>query len=86
MLDRFTLKQNFYQLCDQYGLDYAKTYVYKKGTPLDFELDLSFPVVLKPSDTVSYNAVSYTHLDVYKRQDRRVFRFIFSKDKVIAVG
>jgi D-aspartate ligase len=59
VLDRFTLKQNFYQLCDQYGLDYAKMYVYKKGTPLDFELDLSFPVVLKPSDTVSYNAHAF---------------------------
>lgn len=59
ILDHFILKQHFYALCDKYGLDYAQTYVYKKGSPRDFVLPFSYPVVLKPSDTVSYNAHAF---------------------------
>lgn len=55
VLDNIILKENFYALCEEYGLDYAKTYIYKKGTPLDFALDLTYPIVLKASDSVDFN-------------------------------
>ena len=55
-LDKLALKEPFYALCDQYGLDYAPTFVHKPDTGYDYELNIDFPVVLKPSDTVSYQA------------------------------
>lgn len=55
VLDNIVLKETFYSLCSKYNLDYAKTLVYKKEMNLDFTLDFDFPVVLKPSDSVSYN-------------------------------
>lgn len=47
-------KETFYQMCDKYGVDYPGTFVYKKGMPLDFKIDFPFPVILKPSDGISY--------------------------------
>ncbi|MBQ1383889.1 MAG: ATP-grasp domain-containing protein, partial [Firmicutes bacterium] len=29
VLDELTLKESFYRLCDRFGLDYAKTFIYK---------------------------------------------------------
>lgn len=59
VLDNIVLKETFYSLCSKYNLDYAKTLVYKKEMNLDFTLDFDFPVVLKPSDSVSYNKNSF---------------------------
>lgn len=59
VLDNIVLKETFYSLCGKYNLDYAKTLVYKKEMNLDFTLDFDFPVVLKPSDSVSYNKNSF---------------------------
>lgn len=47
-------KETFYQLCDKYGVDYPGTFVYKKEMGTDFTIDFPFPVVLKPSDSISY--------------------------------
>ena len=54
-MDNIVLKETFYGLCSKYGLDYAKTFVFKYGMDLDFELPFDFPVVLKPSCSVSFN-------------------------------
>ena len=49
-LNKIVLKETFYELCDKNNIDYPKTFVYKKGDSFDFELDFSYPVILKPSD------------------------------------
>ena len=55
ILDRITLKESFYKLCDEYGLDYAKTFIYTPEMNYDFEIDFGYPVVLKASDSVKYH-------------------------------
>lgn len=55
VLDKLTLKESFYRLCDQYGLDYAKTFIYTPDMDLDFDIDFGYPVVLKASDSVKYH-------------------------------
>lgn len=54
VMDHLILKESFYNLCEQYHLDYAKTFVYKPSMNFEFTLNFDFPVVLKPSDTVTY--------------------------------
>lgn len=52
ILDRITLKADFYALCDRYGIDYPKTVIYSKGDELDIPFD--YPVIIKPSSSVLY--------------------------------
>ncbi len=54
-MDKMVLKEDFYALCDKYGLDYAATFIHTPETGYDYELGFDFPVVLKPSDSVKYN-------------------------------
>ncbi len=56
VMDNIILKETFYNLCSKYDLDYAKTFVFKQGMDYDFDIPFDFPVVLKPSCSVSYNA------------------------------
>lgn len=58
-MDNIVLKETFYGLCSKYNLDYAKTFIYKEGVGDNFELPFDFPVVLKPSCSVSYNKHSF---------------------------
>ncbi len=55
VLDNITLKETFYGLCEKYGLDYAKTFIYTPEMNFDFEIDFGYPVVLKASDSVKYH-------------------------------
>ena len=55
-MDKIVLKETFYNLCDEYGLDYAATFIHTPETGYDYELGFDYPVVLKPSDSVKYQA------------------------------
>jgi len=59
VLNNIVLKETFYELCEKNNIDYPNTFVYKKGDSLDFELDFSYPVILKPSDSVLYFKASF---------------------------
>lgn len=59
VLSKIVLKESFYALCDKYNLDYPKTFVYKKSMNYNYELNFSYPVVLKPSDSVAYWKASF---------------------------
>ena len=37
-MDKMVLKEDFYALCDKYGLDYAATFVHTPETGYDYEL------------------------------------------------
>lgn len=57
LLEQLLDKERFYQLCAQHGLDHPQTYVLHHGKheqELEAELPFSFPVVLKPTDTVAF--------------------------------
>lgn len=52
-------KESFYKICDQYKLDYPKTFIIEKNKKDDWQLPFEFPVVLKPSDSMLYFETSF---------------------------
>lgn len=53
-MDEIIYKEKFYEICEEYGLDYPDTLIFKKGMDPSIELPFGFPVVVKPSDSVTY--------------------------------
>lgn len=47
-------KENFYKMCDQFGLDHPDTFIHRKEMGHDFTLPFDAPYILKPSDSVMY--------------------------------
>lgn len=54
LMDRLQQKELFYKMCHKYGIDFPDTLVFKKGMDPNFEMPFSFPVILKPSNSVMY--------------------------------
>ncbi|MEE8716175.1 MAG: hypothetical protein SOI26_02200 [Coriobacteriales bacterium] len=57
LLDEITQKERFYQICDELGIDYPKTWVFDCADPqatIDTE-QLPFPVIAKPSNSARYH-------------------------------
>lgn len=54
VLDRLINKEQFYQLCDQYGIDHPATFIYDKSMGHDFTLPWGPPYIAKPADSVAY--------------------------------
>lgn len=59
LADMLQHKTSFYNLCEKYGLDYPKTQVVSKDSYSSFNLELKFPVVLKPANSVMYWLVEF---------------------------
>ncbi len=47
-------KEDFYKICDKYGLDYPDTFIVTKENKDDFTLPFNFPVACKASDSIEY--------------------------------
>ena len=62
MLDRLTDKEQFYALCDQYGIDHPATFVYSGEMGHEFKLPWGPPYVAKPADGVAYWATGHREL------------------------
>lgn len=64
MYEKLENKSSFYDMCEQYRIPYPKTMrIYRQNT-LDYQTQLvdfpfSFPVVLKPSDSISYLPLTF---------------------------
>lgn len=54
LMDSLQQKETFYQLCEEYGIDYPGTLIYKPEMGLDFEMNFPLPVICKPSNGVMY--------------------------------
>ena len=54
LLDKLTDKEQFYVLCDRYGIDHPATFVYSGDMGHDFDLPWGAPYVAKPADGVAY--------------------------------
>lgn len=51
--NRLVEKESFYSVCEEYGLDYPKTYIYNKGdSTRDF--GFNYPIIVKASDSISF--------------------------------
>ncbi len=47
-------KEDFYNLCDEYGIDRPQTLIHESEMGLDFKLEFDAPFILKPSNSVMY--------------------------------
>lgn len=54
LMNSLQQKETFYKLCEKHGVDYPGTIIYDSSMGLDFKMDFPFPVILKPSDSISY--------------------------------
>lgn len=85
MLDRLTDKEQFYQLCDKYGIDHPATFVYEGSMGHDFTLPWGAPYIAKPADGVAYWATGCHELKkVYVCQSWE--ELLAALDEVYAAG
>ena len=62
MLDQLTDKEQFYALCDRYGIDHPTTFIYSKEMGHDFQPPFGAPYIAKPADGVAYWATGHREL------------------------
>jgi len=85
LMDRLTDKEQFYALCDQYGVAHPLTFVYDKSMGHDFTLPWGPPYVAKPADGVAYWATGHNELKkVYICQSWE--ELLAALDEVYAAG
>ena len=54
LMDSLQQKERFYQLCEKHGVAYPKTIVYRPEMGMDFACEFSYPVIVKPSNSIAY--------------------------------
>lgn len=59
--DTLVNKKKFYELCDKYGLEHPKgiSFDFKKDNIEDFKVPFSYPVFIKPADSVIYSKYDF---------------------------
>ncbi len=78
-------KENFYKMCEKYGLDYPDTFVHRQEMGHDYELPFEGPFILKPSDSVMYWEFPFAgQKKVYKLDTRE--ELDATLDKIYASG
>lgn len=51
--DKLIEKESFYEICEEYGLNYPKTHIFNKGDKVE-DFGIQYPMIVKASDSVSY--------------------------------
>ena len=54
MIANLIHKQRFYELCEEHGLDYPDTFIYRRDMGHDFDLPFEPPYICKPANGVAY--------------------------------
>lgn len=54
LLNTLINKEEFYKLCDKYGIDHPATVIYRPDMGHDFELPFGAPYICKPANSVTY--------------------------------
>lgn len=54
MQKRLENKKDFYKTCEEYNLDYPKTYIVDKNNLNNYNLPFKFPVAAKPNDSIEF--------------------------------
>ena len=52
-------KESFYNICEEYNLDYPSTYIVTKENYKNINLPFDFPVAVKPSSSTEYSKVTF---------------------------
>lgn len=73
LLNRIVLKDKFYEIFEELGLDYPKTYVYECGKENDLKFDFNYPVIAKPANSAMYHYAKF-------EGKKKVFRFNNEQD------
>lgn len=73
LLNKIVLKDKFYEICEELGISYPKTYVYNCGKENDLKFDFDYPVIAKPANSAMYHYASFP-------SKKKVFRFSNEKD------
>ena len=85
LLDRLINKEEFYALCDQYGIDHPATFIYDPSMGHNFTLPWGPPYIAKPAESVTYWATGdHSLAKVYICQSRE--ELLESLDHVYAAG
>ncbi len=80
LMDSLQQKELFYQLCEKHGIDYPKTIVYREEMGLDFPCEFSYPVILKPSNSIAYWEHPFeTQNKIYKLDTREEMEKVISQ-------
>ena len=75
LMDQVVYKERFYEICEEYGLDYPDTLIFKKGMDPEMALPFDFPIVVKPSDSMTYfNAQFEGKKKAYVLHDQESFQ------------
>ena len=59
LLNQIVLKDNFYAIFEELGLDYPDTYVYTVGEENDLKLPFDYPVIAKPANSAIYHYAKF---------------------------
>jgi len=54
LLNTLINKEKFYELCDKYGIDHPKTFIYRPSMGHNFTLPFEAPYICKPANSVTY--------------------------------
>ena len=73
LLSRIVLKDKFYEICEEIGVDYPKTYVYECGKENDLKFDFNYPVIAKPANSAMYHYAKFAG-------KKKVFKFNSEKE------
>ena len=68
LLNKIVLKDKFYAICEELGIDHPKTYVYECGKENDLAFDFPYPVIAKPANSALYHYAKFP-------SKKKVFRF-----------
>ncbi|WP_101773046.1 carboxylate--amine ligase [Peptostreptococcus faecalis] len=72
-------KESFYEVCEKYGLDYPKTYIYNNGDETR-DFGFKYPVIVKASDSISFFQHSFEGMNkAYIVNDEEEFNTIIKE-------
>lgn len=54
LLNKVVLKDSFYEICEEVGVNYPKTFVYDVKEETELDLPFDFPVIAKPASSAEY--------------------------------
>ena len=59
LLNKIVLKDKFYEIFEELGLDYPETYVYECGKENDLKFNFKYPVIAKPANSAMYHYAKF---------------------------
>ena len=89
--DKLIEKELFYQMCEEYGLDYPKTYIFNKGDKV-CDFGFNYPVILKASDSISFfqnafegmnKAYLIQNEEEFKREIEKIYSNGYEKSMIV---